>query len=104
MGRDMHSLMLSIQQFFYDPGVAHPPGALKDGSGEAVMTCDMPKLCRFPSLGSCQKGFLWTHNEVEIALHLIVGLVLQAGHMEKFPQALGFESLDPFLRVSKQGP
>ena len=24
--------------------------------------------------------------------------------MEKFPQALGFESLDPFLRVSEQGP
>ena len=24
--------------------------------------------------------------------------------MEKFPHALGFESLDPFFRVSKQGP
>ena len=23
---------------------------------------------------------------------------------EKFPQALGFQSLDPFLTVSKQGP
>ena len=24
--------------------------------------------------------------------------------MEKFPQALGFESLDPFFRVNMQGP
>ena len=27
-----------------------------------------------------------------------------AGDVKKFPWALGFESLDPFLRVSKQGP
>ena len=26
MGRDVHSLTLSIQQFLYDHGVAHPPG------------------------------------------------------------------------------
>ena len=30
--------------------------------------------------------------------------MLQVGDAEKFPQALGFESLDPFFRVSKQGP
>ena len=36
--------------------------------------------------------------------HPVVGLVLQVGDAEKFPQALGFESLDPFLRVSEQGP
>ena len=34
----------------------------------------------------------------------VVGLVLQVGDAEKFPQAHGFEGLDPFLRVSKQGP
>ena len=34
----------------------------------------------------------------------VVGLVLQVGDTEKFPQALGFQSLDPFFRVSKQGP
>ena len=33
----------------------------------------------------------------------VVGLVLQIGD-EKFPQALGFESLNPFFRVGKQGP
>ena len=36
-------------------------------------------------------------------LHSVIGLVLQVGDVEKFPQALGFESLDPYLRVSKQG-
>ena len=29
--------------------------------------------------------------------------MLQVGHAEKFPHALGFESLDPFFRVSEQG-
>ena len=36
--------------------------ALKDGFEEAVVTCDMPEPCQFPSLDSCQKRFLWTHN------------------------------------------
>ena len=31
----------------------------------------------------------------DLALHPVVGLVLQAGDAEKFPQALGRESLDP---------
>ena len=30
--------------------------------------------------------------------------MLQVGDAEKFLQALGFESLDPLLRVSQQGP
>ena len=34
----------------------------------------------------------------------VVGLVLQVGDTEKFPHALGFESRDPFFRISKQGP
>ena len=53
---------------------------------------------------SCQKRFLWTHKDVDLALHTAGGLVLQVGDMEEFPHALGFESLDPFFRVSKQGP
>ena len=49
--------------------------------------------------------FLWTHKEVDSAPHPVVGMVLQVRDAEKFPQALGFESLDPFLfRASKQGP
>ena len=30
--------------------------------------------------------------------------MLQGGDTEKYPQAFGFESLDPFFTVSKQGP
>ena len=55
----------------------------------------MPEPCKFPSLDSCQKRFLWTHKEVDF--------VLQVGDTEKFPHVLGFETLDPFCRVSKQG-
>ena len=76
---------------------------MKDGFGEAVMASDKPEPCK--SLASCQKRFLCTHKEADLALHPVVGLVLQVGDAEKFPQALDFESLDPFfLRVSKQGP
>ena len=49
-------------------------GPLKNGFGEAVEACDMPKPCKFPSLDSCQKRFLWTHKEVDPALHPIAGL------------------------------
>ena len=58
--------------------------------------CDMPEPCKFPSLDSCQKRFLWTHDQVDLAAHPVVDLVLQVGDTEKFPHALGFESLDPF--------
>ena len=60
----------------------------------------MPKPRKFPSLDSCQKRFLWTHKEVDLAPHPVVGLVLQVGDAEKFPQALSFEGLIPFLSVS----
>ena len=40
-------------------------------------------------------------EEVDHAPHLVVGLVLHVGEAKKFPPELGFERLDPFLRVSK---
>ena len=46
---------------------------------------------------------LWVHKEDDVAPHPVVGLVLQVGNAVKFPQALGLESLDPLLRVNKQG-
>ena len=65
--------------------------------------CDMPETCKFPSLDGCQKRFLQIHKEVDLAPHPDVGFVLQ-GDAKTFPQALGFESLDPFFRVNKQSP
>ena len=79
-------------------------GALKDGLEEAVVACDMPEPCKFPSLDSCQKRFLWTPKEVDLALHPFVGLVLQVRDAEKFPQAFDFKVLHLSLSVSKQGP
>ena len=52
---------------------------------------------------SGQKRFLWTHKRVDLSPPPVVGLVLQVGVAEKFPQALGLQSLHPYLRVSKAG-
>ena len=76
-------------------------GALKNGFGETAVACDMPEPFKLPSLDSCQKRFLWTNKEVDLASHPVVGLVLQEEDVKKFPQALSFESLDPFFSVSK---
>ena len=64
----------------------------------------MPEPCKFPSLDSYQRRCLWTPKQVDLAPHPVVGLVLQVGDAEKFPHVLGFERLDSFYRVSKQGP
>ena len=48
--------------------------------------------------------FLQAHKEVDLAPHLVIGLVFKVGDSDQFPLALRLENLDPFLRVSKQGP
>ena len=53
--------------------------------------CDMPKPCKFLSLDSCQKRFLLTYKEADLASHPVVSLVLQVGDAEKILQALGIE-------------
>ena len=58
-------------------------GALRDGFGEAVVACDVPEPCKFPSLDSVQRRFLWSHDEVDLAPHPVVGLVLQAGEQRE---------------------
>ena len=57
-----------------DHGVAHPPRRPKDGFGEAFVACEMPEPCKFPSLNSCEKRFLWTHKEADLAPHPVVVL------------------------------
>ena len=69
-------------------GVAHIQGVLKFGFGEVVEACDLPEPCKFPSLDSYQQRFFWTHKGVDLALHRVVGLVLQVGDAEKFPRHL----------------
>ena len=83
----------------------HLQCALKGGSGQAVVACDMPEQpCKFSSLDSCQMRFLWTHEDVDLALRPVVSLVVQIEYAERFLPALGFKSLAPLLRVSQQGP
>ena len=43
-------------------------------------------------------------RSVDVVPHRVVGLALQVGDAEKFTRTIGFKSLDPFLKVSKQGP
>ena len=62
-GRDVHALILSIQHFF-SKVLSTLQGVLKDGFVVAVLACDMPELCKFPSPDSRQKRFLWTYKEV----------------------------------------
>ena len=80
------------------PTTASPTlqGSLKESFGEAAVACDTPEPGKFPSLDNCQKRFLWTYMEVDLAPHPVFGLVLQVGDVE-FPQSLGFESLDPYI-------
>ena len=36
------------------------------------MPRDMSKSCEFPSLDSCQKGFLWAYKKVSLALYPVI--------------------------------
>ena len=63
------------------------------------MACDMPEPCKRPSSDSGQKRFLW----LIFAPHPVVGLVVQVGDAEKFPQAFGFENPNPFFRSQQAG-
>ena len=65
------------------------------------MACDIPEPFKFPSLDSCQKRFLQTPKEVDLAPHPVVGLLLQVENTEKFPHALGFENLDFRMMLSR---
>ena len=101
-GRDIHSLMLSIQHFFCQP--CHPsPSKTPLRVILDRLACDMPKPCKFPSLDSCQKMFLWTHKEVDLASHPVIGLMLQVGDAEKFLRALGFKILDYIFQSWQAG-
>ena len=98
LGGDVHSWMLSIKHFLC---VVHPPRCSEGGFGEAVIACDMPRPCKFPSLDNCQKRSLWTHKEVDLAPHPVFGLMLQVGDTEKFPHAFGFKYEDYTVKKKK---
>ena len=78
MGRDVHSLMLSIQHFLCRPRRRLPSKvAPRNGFGEAVVARAMSEPGKFLSLDSCQKRFLWTHREVDLVAHPVVCLAVR---------------------------
>ena len=65
MGRDVHSLMLSMQHFLCRPRRRPPskvPRRMILERLSSSVTC--PEPCKFPSLDSCQMRCQWTHKEV----------------------------------------
>ena len=97
MGRDAHSLMLSLQHYLCRPRRRPSSKVPRRMVLERLSwreTC--PNHVSFLSLDSCQKRLQWTNMEVDLAPHPVVGLVLQVEDAEKFPQSLGFETLDRF--------
>ena len=64
----------------------------------------MAKPCQLPSPDGCQERFLGTHEDLDQAPHIVIGLVLSVRDAEHFPQALGLERLDLFFVVSQQCP
>ena len=102
MGRDVHSLMLSIQHFLCRPRRRLPSKvAPRNGFGEAVVARAMPEPYQFPSRDSCQKKFTCNRKEVDLISHPVTDLVRQVGDAEV---SLCLEILEPFLRVNKLCP
>ena len=71
----------AVHPAFPLPTTASPTfkGALKDGFGQVVVACDMSEPCKFLSLDSCQKRFLWTHKEVDLAPHPVIAVTQKIG-------------------------
>ena len=86
-----------------DHGVAHPPRCAEEESGEAVVACDISEQCKFQSLDSRQKRFLWTHKEADLAPHQVISLVFQEMR-RSVPRHSVLKVWVLFSRVSQQGP
>ena len=98
MDRDVHSLTLSIQHFLCWPR-HHPLSNVPWKSfGEAVMVPDLPEPCWFQSFD----GFPWAHTKVvDLAPHLVVGLVLQAGKRQSVGRQRRVSEVYPLNRRTK---
>ena len=103
MDHDGHSLMLPIQHLLCWPQ-CRPPFKMPDRMLLERLSCRVtcPNHVSFRLLTVARGGFLWTHKEADLAP--VTDFVLQVGDVEKIPQALGLESMDPLLGVIEQGP
>ena len=99
-----------VRPAFPLPTTASPTlqGTLGSGFGNAVVACDMPEPFEFPSHDSCQKRFLRTNKEDDLARHPVFGLMLQVGEADEYESPLslkerilnssGFMSAAPCLK------
>ena len=86
MGRDIHSLTWFIRHFLRRPRCR--PSS-KDGLEETLVACDTPEPCKFPSFDSCQEELpVCPTRKLTLFRSPVVGLVLQVGNAETFPQHL----------------
>ena len=83
MGRDVHSLVLSIQHFLYRPQRRPPFRVPRRMVLERLswrVTC--PNHANL-SLESCQKTFFWTHKAIDLAPRPVVGFVPHVGDVKR---------------------
>ena len=95
-----------VRPAFPLPTTASPTfqGDLTVDFGEAVVAYDISEPCKFPSLDCCQKRFLWTHKEVDLAPHQSLVLYSKWKMQRGFLIHLVSTAWILFFRVSKQGP
>ena len=101
--RDFHSLMLPIQHFPCRPRRRPPfcvPWRMVLERLSWCVTC--PSHASFRLLTVARRSSCGTTRQLILLRAQSLVLCSKVEDTKKFPQALGFESLDPFFRVSKQ--
>ena len=88
------------------PTTASPTlqGALKDGFGEAVVACDMPEPCKFPSFHSSRRGSCGPTRKLTSFRTRSLVLCSKWEIRRSFLRHLVPKAWIVFFRVSKQGP
>ena len=76
-----------------DRSTAHPTKCAEGWFGRG---CDMPKPWEFPAVDIYQMRFLWAHKIDDLALHTVVGFVLQEGNTQKIPKVLSLQKTGSF--------
>ena len=105
MGWDVHSWMLSIQHFLSWPQYYPTSNFPCSMALERLSWCvTSPNHVSFHLLTVARRGSCGPTMKSILLRTKAFCFVFQIGHAQKFPQALGLESLDPFLRVSKHSP
>ena len=100
MGRDVHSLMLSIQHFLCRPR-RHPSYKVPWRMIlERLSWHAYPNYASFRLLTAARRGSCGPTKKLVLLRTQLLVLCFQVEDAQKFPQTLGFEGLDPFFPQS----